>query len=91
TCEACHEEIVRQFARTSHAVAPGWDPAQGCEACHGPGGEHVEAGGDPAKIRQLGDLPAREANEQCMSCHKKQESHFSFRQSLHSQGDVACI
>ena len=90
-CAMCHEEITQQFAMTSHAVAPGWEPERGCESCHGPGAEHVDAGGDPEKILQLDGLPAREANEQCMDCHKKQESHFSFRQSLHNLGDVACI
>jgi len=89
TCAMCHDEITLQFSRTPHAVASGWSVEKGCESCHGPGEKHVDEG-DPELIRQPSDLSAREVNTMCMDCHKRQESHFSFRQSIHSLGDVAC-
>ena len=53
-CKTCHEDIFKNFETTPHFVTtlenkrgPEW---QGCEACHGPGKEHVESGGDKTKI-----------------------------------------
>ena len=54
TCKTCHEEIYNAWEKT-----PRWkttlnkkgDPSkQGCEGCHGPGGDHVAGGGDKTKI-----------------------------------------
>jgi hypothetical protein len=53
TCKTCHEDIFKNFETTPHwkttftKKGPEW---QGCEACHGPGKEHVEGGGDKSKI-----------------------------------------
>jgi hypothetical protein len=41
----------------------------GCEACHGPGGNHLMAGGDPAKIVNPAKLDYQAANEICGHCH----------------------
>ncbi len=90
TCAACHDEIAAAFARTPHARSPYWDEERGCESCHGPGTAHVEEGGDPARIVRFGELSARQASETCLSCHRKQEAHFSSMQSLHRLGDVGC-
>ena len=54
TCKTCHEEIYTHFATTAH-FATTMDSKldsqkgvewHGCEACHGPGKEHVDGGGD---------------------------------------------
>src|SRR5579859_95524 len=53
TCKACHEEIAKTYDHGPH-----WKTMlnhrgvqyQGCEACHGPGKEHAESGGDISKI-----------------------------------------
>jgi tetratricopeptide (TPR) repeat protein len=42
-----------------------------CEACHGPGAEHVKASGAPNAIRNPKRLNAIELNELCGSCHRK--------------------
>src|SRR5205823_12239584 len=48
TCKTCHEDIFKNFETTPHwkttfsKKGPEW---QGCEACHGPGKEHVEGAG----------------------------------------------
>lgn len=42
-----------------------------CEACHGPGSTHVQAGGRPGTIRRPSNLNAVELNEFCGTCHRK--------------------
>ncbi len=42
-----------------------------CEACHGPGGEHVAAGGGGGTIRSPKHLNAVELNTFCGTCHRK--------------------
>ncbi|MEW6337086.1 MAG: hypothetical protein AB1625_06755 [Acidobacteriota bacterium] len=41
----------------------------GCEACHGPGGDHILSGGSPSKIVNPAKLSTEEANEVCGQCH----------------------
>jgi len=55
TCKTCHEDVpekgfFKSYEDSPHYVTtldkkkgPEW---QGCEACHGPGKDHVEGGGD---------------------------------------------
>jgi hypothetical protein len=53
TCKACHEGIYTNFERTAHFAitmdgkleAHKGVEWHGCEACHGPGKEHVDSGG----------------------------------------------
>jgi DmsE family decaheme c-type cytochrome len=89
-CATCHDETVASFARTPHAVAPGWDAEQGCENCHGPGAAHAESG-DPARIVRLEALSPRESSDVCLECHKKGPGQSHYRQSLHSASDVSCV
>src|SRR3954453_225566 len=55
TCKACHEDKNNNFAHTPHDKLENeasWKgKVVGCEACHGPGRAHVEAGGDKSLIR----------------------------------------
>ncbi|MFI5143275.1 MAG: hypothetical protein ACHQQS_04810 [Thermoanaerobaculales bacterium] len=41
----------------------------GCESCHGPGGQHILGGGDPAKIVNPAKLDTQGANDVCGQCH----------------------
>ena len=41
----------------------------GCEACHGPGGNHILSGGDPTKIVNPGNLKPAAQAEICGRCH----------------------
>jgi len=89
-CAACHEEVAELFEATAHSMTPNWDREKGCESCHGPGVEHIDSGGDMDKIVRFADLSPKEASEQCLTCHQRQEKHFSFIRSIHRLGDVGC-
>lgn len=48
-CEACHDQITRDFATADHArlIAAGTNSLHaGCESCHGPASLHAESGGE---------------------------------------------
>jgi DmsE family decaheme c-type cytochrome len=94
TCKTCHEEIFKSFETTPHFVTtlknkrgPEW---QGCEACHGPGKEHVEGGGDKTKIFTFKGASAHEVSERCLDCHEYGEEHSNFDRSQHNTNDVSC-
>jgi len=74
TCKACHEEIYTNFATTPHfaTTMDGKLDAQkgvewhGCEACHGPGKEHVDGGGDKSKIFTFKDATPQQTSARCL-------------------------
>jgi DmsE family decaheme c-type cytochrome len=95
TCKTCHEDIYKQFSTTAHFATtldtkrgPQW---RGCEACHGPGKEHVESGGDKSKIFTFKGASAKEASARCLSCHTFGAEHSNFARSAHLENDVGCI
>src|SRR5271170_3648929 len=53
-CKVCHNDNYTSFEKTPHwktTLDTRRGPAfEGCEACHGPGAEHVASGGDKSKI-----------------------------------------
>lgn len=67
------------------------EPSQnGCEACHGPGGAHVEGGGDIKKIIRPQELPPNKLADTCLKCHTGE--HVSpWTTSLHARAKVSCI
>lgn len=94
TCKSCHEDLYKNFETTRH-----WKTAldhhnsglQGCEACHGPGKDHVEGGGDKTKIFRFADATPAEANKRCLSCHEYGEEHANFDRSEHNLNGVSCV
>jgi DmsE family decaheme c-type cytochrome len=91
-CAVCHEDETRSIHATLHGQAA--DPrtpaaARGCETCHGPGQAHIDAGGDPALIRNFSTLPARDVSETCLTCHEK-GSHAEWRGSMHDARNLSC-
>jgi predicted CXXCH cytochrome family protein len=74
-CAQCHAETVRDFKTSSHArlQAKGTNAVQlGCEACHGPGSLHAQAGGGKHNI-----LNPRRDSETCFACHLDKRGEFN--------------
>jgi DmsE family decaheme c-type cytochrome len=95
TCKTCHEDIFKNFESTPHFVTtldkkrgPEW---HGCEACHGPGKEHVEGGGDITKIVNFKELSREQASARCLSCHAESHAQSHFTASAHANSDVGCL
>ena len=99
TCLGCHASNpgVMAIFHTKHA-RPG-DPrgpfghgGLQCEACHGPGGAHVDAMGDTTKIIAFGPKShstVKQQNANCLGCHQSNAAH-DWASSAHAAGDVAC-
>lgn len=85
-CKDCHEDQFKAFSHTSHAqlskISSWKGKVTGCEACHGPGKEHLEEG-DPKKIISFKNKSAKEISETCLTCHAGKEEHNNFRRGEH--------
>jgi len=74
-CAACHPDWQASYGKSAHAGAlddPSWPPDQrACEACHGPGQEHVDGGGGAAGNLQTFRPPqsAVDRAAPCLRCH----------------------
>ncbi|HKO60399.1 MAG TPA: DmsE family decaheme c-type cytochrome [Pyrinomonadaceae bacterium] len=92
-CKACHEDQFKAFSHTSHArlesISSWKEKVTGCEACHGPGREHVETG-DPTKIVSFKNRSPKETSETCLGCHAGREEHNNFRRGEHWRNDIGC-
>lgn len=74
-CATCHAEITEGFKHAGHAhlaIAGVKDLDPSCEACHGPGSRHAQAGGG----RGVAIVnPGREP-EACFQCHLDKRGEF---------------
>jgi len=91
-CAKCHAEVTKTWALTVHRrTLFNKDPSRnGCEACHGPGGPHVEGGGNPEKMIKLGKLKPEQSAAICQKCHT-QEKVTLWATSLHSRAKLTCM
>lgn len=62
-CDGCHTVGFDPETETF------FEPGIGCEACHGPGKEHVDTGGRQSAIVNPAKLDPDRAMMICMSCH----------------------
>ena len=95
TCKTCHEELYNSWAKTPHwktsLDAHGGAAKQGCEGCHGPGGDHVAGGGDKNKIFVFSEHSRSEASARCLSCHGDSHKQSHFSESAHASSEVGCL
>ncbi len=91
-CSTCHADTVKTWSHTVHRrMLFNKEPSQnGCEACHGPGGAHVEGGGDIKKIIRPQELPPNKLADTCLKCHSG-EHVTQWQTSVHARAKVSCI
>jgi DmsE family decaheme c-type cytochrome len=98
TCLACHEDQHKRFNNTVmgkiFAKPRNALEARGCEACHGPGKAHVDAGGGketiPLRFGEDSRQSADEQNAACLQCHEKGNRMF-WRGSPHESRGLRCV
>ena len=98
-CLGCHSAVKAKYEHTIHARV--LTPQAGrnelmtrsCEACHGPGQAHVEAGGgrNNGLVAFRSETPEAVAQENavCLTCHAGGKRIY-WEGSPHQSSDVAC-
>ena len=80
TCATCHDKQYKEFKLSTHsriAVSEVEGIPQGCEMCHGPGSNHVDAGGGKGVGKGAGTIiNPRKNPEICFSCHMDKKAEF---------------
>jgi DmsE family decaheme c-type cytochrome len=92
TCLECHEDQGAKVAHTVHGRLAGFQypgEGRGCEACHGPGGAHVDSG-DPADIGRFAPDAGGAASAPCLACHRTGHT-VDWDLSAHADADVSCL
>ena len=97
TCVACHQDQEKTFKVTIMGKAMARPHTalekRGCEACHGPGKAHVEAGGSkesiPVRFSKDSKNTVAEKNSSCLDCHARGNQMF-WKGSQHEIEGVAC-
>jgi DmsE family decaheme c-type cytochrome len=96
-CADCHDSERTLFGHTQHARAFRENPRNDveravCEACHGPGSQHVADTQDRSKIIGFSrewKTPVAVQNGQCLACHAGgQRLHWPG--SMHATNQLAC-
>jgi|HubBroStandDraft_2_1064218.scaffolds.fasta_scaffold02996_3 DmsE family decaheme c-type cytochrome len=96
-CMSCHQQEADNWAHTIHAKIFGLNPqnaleGRGCEACHGPGSEHIKNPSDLSTIISFSSkskTPVPIQNGQCLSCHSGGPRIF-WHASIHETNNLAC-
>jgi hypothetical protein len=85
TCVNCHAtNLVRNYDVSTNTFATTWtEMGVGCEACHGPGREHIEDP-DHLKVFTMKKVAARQLFDACGYCHGNKNNVFlGFRAGDH--------
>lgn len=87
SCVACHEDEAGKIAVSAHRrLADESAPARrGCEACHGPGSNHVNSGGDKTLLFSFKGAAADAVRERCGVCHEVES------EAVHSEHTTNCL
>jgi len=86
-CLACHEDVAVKIADSAHGkLAQATEPwRRGCEGCHGPGGNHVNSGGDKSLLFSFRDASGAAIRRRCSACHEGESDQ------LHSHRTATCL
>src|SRR5439155_17637479 len=77
-------------SKTSGSQTPS-ATAEGCESCHGPGREHAERLGDPAKIIRFARLTRTDAANPFLTCHEYTAEYGTFSRSAHKNSAISSL
>jgi predicted CXXCH cytochrome family protein len=94
-CMACHQDVGSGEGEETHISIFEADEENehygyGCEACHGPGGNH---NGDPAGILDFTKMPIADVTDRCTMCHNEM-GNFSLEDwqgGRHLAAGISCI
>jgi predicted CXXCH cytochrome family protein len=79
-CSACHEEVAGNIANSAHGqlFRESLPARHGCEACHGPGSNHVNSGGDRTLLFSFKGASGADVSRHCGACHETEpnEAHL---------------
>ncbi len=99
-CKACHAAQFDTFSQTMMGKiflfnARDEKERQACEACHGPGSNHVAAGGGKGvggliSFRKDSGESAKVENEVCLTCHQRGIQTY-WEASPHASRGIACV
>jgi len=93
-CKDCHASEYDSWSKSRHWATSnstrGGPAKQGCEACHGPGVEHVANPADTSKLFLFTKASPKGVNAQCLSCHASGTQQLHVINSLHSRNDISC-
>lgn len=99
-CIVCHSPQNAQFTHTQHANAFQLNPKNereklSCEACHGPGSNHLKDPANPANhvslvgfTREWG-TPVAQQNGMCPTCHQGGQ-HMFWPGLTHATNELSC-
>ena len=99
-CKACHTSQFEKFSQTMMGKIFLFNPRderekQGCENCHGPGSNHVAAGGGRGvggliTFRKDSGESARAQNGVCLTCHQRGIQTY-WEASPHAGRGLTCV
>jgi DmsE family decaheme c-type cytochrome len=99
-CKACHAPAFEKFSHTMMGKiflfnARNEAERQACENCHGPGSNHVAAGGGKGiggmiTFRKDSGESADVQNQPCLACHERGSQSY-WRASAHSGRGLSCV
>jgi DmsE family decaheme c-type cytochrome len=93
TCQPCHEDIYKAFAKNPHHLVETDKKYNhvnnACESCHGPASKHTDSM-SALDIRQPAKLRAAETDRICLACHQNQPTHAGRLTSSHAKNQVSC-
>jgi DmsE family decaheme c-type cytochrome len=99
-CKACHANQTEKFSQTMMGKIFLHNPRnamekRACESCHGPGSNHVAAGGGKGvggllTFRKDSGESAKVQNEACLGCHQRGVQTY-WEASPHASRGMACV